>query len=74
MPRCVECWYAIRTTVATYEPIWTCMHPVSMSSGKVGYPVICQEMRQEKSACGPEGALFLPKGADGPESALKFKQ
>lgn len=58
MARCIECWYAKRTTVTTYEPAWTCLHPMSLQQGKVGYPIVCGEMRAEKAACGPEGALF----------------
>jgi hypothetical protein len=72
--RCVECWYAKRSTVTTFEPAWTCLHPMSLEQSRVGYPLVCQEMRAEKGACGPEGALFMPNCMDGPEPAIKFRQ
>jgi hypothetical protein len=72
--RCVECWYAKRATVTTYEPAWTCLHPMSLRQGNVGYPLVCGDMRGEKGACGPEGALFRPKCMDGPQSPAKFRQ
>lgn len=74
MARCVECWYAKRSVVTTYEPAWTCLHPMSMHTGKVGYPIVCVEMRAVTGPCGPEGALFRQKCMDGPEPAEKFRQ
>lgn len=74
MARCVECWYATRSTVSTFEPMWTCLHPLSIKAGLVGYPKTCGAMRDKESACGPEGALFRPKCMDGPEPAVRFRQ
>ena len=73
MPRCVECWYAKRSIVSTYEPAWTCLHPLSAQGG-VGYPKVCSAMREKDSPCGPEAALFRPKYMDGPEPAVRFRQ
>jgi hypothetical protein len=74
MARCVECWYAKRSTVSTYEPMWTCLHPMSIQTGFVGYPKTCGAMREKESPCGPEGALFRPQYMDGPEPAVRFRQ
>ena len=74
MARCVGCWYAKRSTLTTYEPVWTCLHPLSVESGVVGYPLTCHDMRSKDSACGPAGHLFRPQYMDGPEPRVRFRQ
>lgn len=74
MPQCTGCWYAKRATLTTHEPAWTCLHPLSVECGVVGYPLICRDMRSKDAPCGPEGALYRPKCMDGPEARVKFRQ
>lgn len=73
MKRCTTCFYGKRTTLATYEPSWTCLHPKVLELHPLGRAILCTELRGDKGACGPEAALFSP--ARGVAEPLhKFRQ
>lgn len=73
MRRCTVCFYGKRTTLATYEWSWTCLHPKAIDMHPLGRPILCTEMRGEKGACGPEGSLFSPTNTP-PEPLHRFRQ
>ncbi len=58
MASCTKCFYSKRTTLTTYDPAFTCLHPESRDA--VGYPMICREARLATGFCGPEGTCFVP--------------
>jgi hypothetical protein len=73
-PKCTDCFYCRRGTIVTWEPAFTCLHPVARDMSSVGHLAeLCPTMRSAEGACGPEGALFRPKTADGPQPIHMFR-
>lgn len=72
MKRCTGCFYGKRTTIATWEPMWTCLHPKVLDAHPLGRASICTDVRSEKSVCGPEAALWRPLDSQ-PEPLYRFR-
>lgn len=75
MNKCSQCFYCRRGSIVTYSPTFTCLHPHVIAQEPFGHLAeTCPDMRKKDALCGPEGALFRPATADGPEPLHKFKQ
>lgn len=73
-PKCTECFYCRRGTIITYNPAYTCLHPLVMQMDSLGHlPALCDVVRNKEGACGQEGALFNPSSADGPQPIHMFR-
>lgn len=75
-PKCTDCYYCRRGTIITYQPAYTCLHPLVMQMDALArIPALCDTVRQENAACGREGALFQPAvDNDGPQPIHLFRQ
>lgn len=75
VPRCTNCFYCRRGAIVTYDPAYTCLHPLVRDMGYVAsLAEQCSIVRGAEGACGPEGALFRPAQADGPQPIHIFRQ
>jgi hypothetical protein len=74
-PKCTDCFYCRRGCIITYQPAYTCLHPLVMQLDVLGrIPALCDSMRNgETGACGREGALFRPQVDDTAEPIHKFR-
>lgn len=73
-PRCTDCFYCRRGCIVTYNPVYTCLHPlVRDMDAAFGLPEQCTIVRAEGGACGKEGALYRPAQSDGPEPIHMFR-
>lgn len=74
-PKCTECYYCQRGCIITYQPAYTCLHPLVMTMDNLArIPALCDAVRQEAGACGKEGALFRPIVDDVPQPIHMFRQ
>lgn len=74
-PKCNECFYCRRGSIVTYTPAYTCLHPLVRDLEQIAkLPEQCAVVRGKEGACGPEGALFMPSGQDGPQPIYMFRQ
>lgn len=65
---CSDCFYCRRGAIVTWEPAYTCLHPVSRALGTIAHLAeTCPTMRGAEGACGPEAHLFRPKADDSPQ-------
>ena len=73
-PKCTECFYCRRGPIVTYEPAYTCLHPLVIQMDVIGHlPALCSPVRSPEGACGKEGGLFLPADAEGPQPIHMFR-
>jgi hypothetical protein len=65
VPKCIDCFYCRRGCIVTYQPVYTCLHPLVRSMDSLaGLPEQCAIVRGEAGVCGKEGALFRPGSDD----------
>lgn len=73
-PKCTDCFYCRRGTIVTYSPAYTCLHPLVRDIDTIArLPEQCFNVRGKEGACGPEGALYRPASADGPQPIHMFR-
>lgn len=70
MAHCVDCYYSRKTTLGTFEPAWTCLHPLARSA--IGYPMTCYSARELAAVCGPAAHLFKPQGDRSPPPSQHY--
>lgn len=75
-PKCCDCYYFRRGSIVTYQPAYTCLHPLVIQMDTMGrLPSLCDTVRKEDGACGKEGALFRPHtDPGGPQPIHLFRQ
>jgi hypothetical protein len=66
----VECYFHRKTVLATWEPAFTCLHPIARTA--VGYPLQCREAREAGNTCGPDAHLFKSKDDSAPPRPVHY--
>lgn len=74
-PKCSDCFFCRRGSIVTYQPSFTCFHPVVIQMDVIArLPEQCGILRAKEGMCGPEGALFQPNTDEAPQPMHRFCQ